>query len=280
MTTEYGAATTAKIDQVIAACTKHGASSIIALAGVPGTGKSFIAPIAAQRYAGHPTLMKEVQFHPALTYEEFVEGMRVDQGGGVRVASGIFLDWNEAATNDPDRKYVLLIEELTRANVPSVIGELMTYVEYRDRPMTTVYGRQSVKIAKNLTILATYNPTDRSAIDLDAALLRRMRIIRCLPDPDQLDEMLKGRTLSDAAIAALKNIFDACRRTHPSEYEHMMPFGHGVFAEMRNEQPDLYDLWEERLRHLLYRPLVDPHPFAEVIEKAYPWRNPDYKSPS
>lgn len=270
-------ATRKKIDEVKAVCGSYGDSSIIALAGVPGTGKSYVAQRAAQEFAGHPTLVREVQFHPAFTYEEFVEGMRIDKTGGVRVEPGIFLEWNESATNDPDQKYVLLIEELTRANVPSVIGELMTYVEYRDRPMTTIYGRQPVKIAKNLVILATYNPTDRSAIELDAALLRRMRIVWCAPDVDQLREMLSNR-LDAKAMDRLCALFENCRKDHSQDYEHMMPFGHGIFAQVKKEQPDLYDLWVERIRHLLYRPLVEPHQFAKTIEEAYPWRDPSFKA--
>ena len=231
----YGPATEKKISEVIDACQRYGDSSIIALAGVPGTGKSFISTIAAQRYTGHHTLVQEVQFHPAFTYEEFIEGMRIEKTGGVRVEPGIFLDWNERAGNDPDRRYVLLIEELTRANVPSVIGELMTYVEYRDRPMMTVYGRKPVKLAKNLVILATYNPTDRSAIELDAALLRRMRILWCPPDAKQLDEMLNGRGLRPQVVDKLKAIFAAVEAAHKADYEQAMPFGHGVFSQVKAE---------------------------------------------
>lgn len=269
------AATRKKIDEVKAVCEAYGHNSIIALAGVPGTGKSYVAQIAAQEYAGHPTLVREVQFHPAFTYEEFIEGMRIDKSGAVRVEPGIFLEWNESAANDPDRKYVLLIEELTRANVPSVIGELMTYVEYRNRPMTTIYGRQPVKLAPNLVVVATYNPTDRSAIELDAALLRRMRIVWFPPDIEQLREMLDGK-LAPKALEKLCAVFTKCEKEHPHDYKHMMPFGHGIFAQVREETPDLYDLWEERIQHLLRRPLVEPHQFTKTIEGAYPWRDPKF----
>jgi 5-methylcytosine-specific restriction protein B len=266
-----GAATEAKALEVLEACRRYGNSSIVALAGVPGTGKSYLACIAAQRLAGHPTLVEEVQFHPSYTYEEFVEGMRIDRGGGVRVEPGVFLEWNERALSDPTRTYVLLVEELTRANVPAVIGELMTYIEYRDRPMLTLYGRRPVLLAKNLVILATYNPTDRSAIEFDTALLRRMRIIWCPPDTSQLEEMLHGRAIRPAVINQLKAIFDECNNRHSEDYLHLMPFGHGIFSQVSCEKPDLHDLWVERISHMLYRPLVEPHPFAQTIERMYPW---------
>src|ERR1700722_8223899 len=121
--TDYGKATEQKIDEVLDACERSGKRSIIALAGVPGTGKSFIASIAAQRFTHEPTLVREIQFHQSFSYEEFIEGMRIDITGGVSVSPGVFLDWNRCALDDPRQRYVLLVEELTRANISAVLGE-------------------------------------------------------------------------------------------------------------------------------------------------------------
>ncbi len=271
----YGAATELAIASVVTACGRYGSRSIVALAGVPGTGKSFVASIAAQRFCEEPLLVREIQFHQSFSYEEFIEGLRIDDLSGVNVLPGVFLDWNERALEDPERKYLLLIEEFTRANLAGVLGELMTYLEHRDRPFVSVYSRRPVYIAKNLTILATYNPTDRTAIELDSALIRRLRIVRFLPSGAQLSEML-GNKLSAKVMAKLQSIFEECAKRFPAEYEHLMPFGHGVFAEVQSETPDLHLLWKERLEHLLRRPLVEPHPFTDVIEELYPWRDPAY----
>ena len=268
----YGPATESAITSVVDACERYGSRSIVALAGVPGTGKSFIASIAAQRFCDEPLLVREIQFHQSFSYEEFVEGLRIDESAGVNVVPGVFLDWNQRALDDPGRRYVLLIEELTRANLAAVLGELMTYVEHRNRPFVSVYSRRAVYVANNLTILATYNPTDRTAIELDSALIRRLRIVRCAPSGDQLIEML-GENLSPAVLAKLQGIFTECERRFGHEYEHLMPFGHGVFAEVQSETPDLNLLWIERLKYLLRRPLIEPHPFTEVIESLYPWRD-------
>jgi 5-methylcytosine-specific restriction protein B len=278
--TDYGPATGRKVQEVVEACERYGDRSIIALAGVPGTGKSFVSAIAAQRFCGEPLFVREIQFHQSFSYEEFIEGMRIDVQGGVAVVPGIFLDWNERAFDDPSHRYVLLIEELTRANISAVLGELMTYLEYRDRPFLTVYSRRPVYVAKNLTVLATYNPTDQSALEVDAALLRRMRVIRCVPDTDQLQEMLEGRRLKAEAISQLQALFEACKKRHPTEYDHLMPFGHGIFADVWQEQPDLNRLWVERIEHMLRRPLVEPHMFTDAIEQSYPWRDPSYSVPA
>jgi 5-methylcytosine-specific restriction protein B len=165
-----------------------------------------------------------------------------------------------------------MIEELTRANLAAVLGELMTYLEHRERPFISVYSRKPVFVAKNLTLLATYNPTDRTAIDLDAALIRRLRIVRFSPSIEQLAEMLNGKP-SAKVISKLQTLFKECSSKFPAEYEHLMPFGHGIFADVKAEIPDLYSLWEERIQHFLRRPLIEAHPFTEVIEQNYPWRD-------
>jgi len=274
----YGPETERQIDRVIAASAAYGSSSIIALAGVPGTGKSFIAFIAAQRHAGDPLRVREIQFHPSYTYEEFVEGMRIDATGAVETLPGIFTEWNERALDDPDQRYVLLVEELTRANVSAVLGELMTYVEHRERPFLTMYSRRSMTVANNLTVIATYNPLDKSAIDLDAAIQRRLRVIDFYPSPPQLEEMLASR-LSLEVVARLRGVFDRCEKEFGDEYQSLMPFGHGVFAEVRSEA-DLYDLWHQRLIKFIRRPVLGAHPFAEAIEASYPWKDKGFVVPT
>src|SRR6185437_11415213 len=171
----------------------------------------------------------------------------------------------------------LLIEELTRANISAVLGELMTYLEHRERPFVTIYSRRPIYVASNLTLLATFNPRDRSAIEIDAALLRRLRIMGFPPSIDQLSEMLTGSALSQDVIKKIQNIFTQCKSKNPESYEHLMPFGHGIFADVKNEQPDLHRLWIERIVHLLKRPLVDPHPFTDVISTNYPWKDSNFR---
>jgi MoxR-like ATPase len=274
---EYGPATESKISEVVEACTQYGATSIVALAGVPGTGKSHIAYIAAQRLASDPVMLRDLQFHPSYSYEEFIEGYRPTPHGGFAPQPGAFLESNELARSDPSNRYVILIEELTRANLPSVLGELLTYVEHRDRPFTTTYTRRSVKIAKNLFILATYNPRDRSALDLDEAIIRRLRVIKFLPDTGQLGEMLAATGLKATAITRLAQLFDRCRAEH-QDYETLMPFGHGIFAGVSGERPHLHRLWVQRIEPLLRRPLHQPHPFAQMIADNYPWRDPEFET--
>jgi hypothetical protein len=156
----------------------------------------------------------------------------------------------------------------------------MTYLEYRNRPFLTVYSRRPERVAENLTLIATYNPTDRSAIEVDAALLRRLRVLSFAPSIEQLAEMLAGRGLPGRVITALQHLFTQCRLQHGDDYEYLMPFGHGIFADVSTERPDLYRLWKERIIHMLRRPLADPHAFTRTISDNYPWKNEAFSVPS
>jgi 5-methylcytosine-specific restriction protein B len=277
--TTYPPATDEKIAEVVEALERFGDKSIIALAGVPGTGKSYIASIAAQRFSHEPLFVREVQFHQSFSYEEFMEGLRIDDRGVANAMPGIFLDLNGIAADDASHRYVLLIEELTRANLSAVLGELLTYLEYRGkRPFYTVYSRKPVYVSENLFILATYNPMDRSAIEIDSALLRRLRVLSFPPDTNQLREMLSTNGLQPQVIDQLAAMFDACKKAYGDDYELGMPFGHGLFAEVRTEE-DLTLLYRQRIRYILRRPLLEPHRFTTTIEKHYPWINPGFTVP-
>ena len=264
----------AAIERVLDALRKHGERAIVALAGVPGTSKSYVARLAARAYASDGCL-REIQFSPGYTYEEFIEGPRFGDQLKVVPVPGAFLELNERALNDPGKQYVLLIEELSRADLPKVLGELLTYVEYRavDDTFTTMYRRDHLtRVAPNLAILATYNPTDRSAVTIDSAIIRRLRILNFPPDMDLLAEILTGNGVDQQVSAKLVAMFEACRtRATRERFDDTMPFGHAVFSSVERES-DLYDLWHEELKQLMVRPRTPPHELYETIRDHYPWR--------
>jgi MoxR-like ATPase len=264
-----------QVERILTALANHGQRAIIAVAGVPGTSKSHAARRAAAAFASEECV-REIQFSPGYTYEEFMEGPRYGEAMKVGIEKGIFLALNKEALDHPNLQYVLLIEELTRADIPRVLGELLTYVEYRgnEDSFTTIYDRnETVRIAPNIAILATYNPTDRSAVNIDAALLRRMRILDFPPDTHLLAEILTDNGIDEKVIERLKDMFEACREVTGSErFSASMPFGHAVFTTVEEEK-DLYDLWHEELKHILVRPHAPPHELFDVIAANYPWKD-------
>jgi len=266
------------VDSVVARLTEFGIRNLIVISGVAGTGKTHYALQAAIKYSGSPLFVKQIQFHSSYSYEDLIEGLRPNTSGGFDLVNGSLIDWNDQALRDPDNRYVFLIEELTRANVSSVLGEIFTFIEYRDRSFQLPISKRQMKLAPNLSLLATMNPQDRSALELDDALLRRLRIFSLPPSVVELnsilDQSLAATPFEEAGRIrqGLISLFETCKERFPASFEELMPFGHAVFAHIKTEE-DLRQLWKEQLKYLLQRNQhVPAHPFAEVIRELYIWK--------
>ncbi len=148
------------------------------LYGPPGTGKTFRA--LGEMAAQFGNRKRMVTFHPGFAYEEFVEGLRPTsdgQGGPIRyeVVPGVFCQACEAARAAPEAPYLLVIDEVNRANLASVLGELITIIEEDKRgvPVTLPYSKVEFSVPGNLWIVGTMNTADRSIALMDVALRRR-----------------------------------------------------------------------------------------------------------
>jgi hypothetical protein len=148
------------------------------LYGPPGTGKTFRA--LGEMAAQFGNQKRTVSFHPGFAYEEFVEGLRPTsdgEGGRIRyeVVSGVFRQACEAARAAPDAPYLLVIDEVNRANLASVLGELITIIEEDKRgvSVTLPYSKVEFSVPGNLWIVGTMNSADRSIALMDVALRRR-----------------------------------------------------------------------------------------------------------
>lgn len=161
----------------------------VILTGPPGTSKSFFAAAAGHALAGgNKARLRFVQFHASYQYEDFMLGFSPTPTGFVE-KRGPFLDLVDMAGRDPDSTYVLVIDELSRADVGRVFGEALTYVERskRELPFTIANGKE-IRVPSNLVVLATMNPFDRGVGEVDAAFERRFAKLSMEPDKDLLDE--------------------------------------------------------------------------------------------
>lgn len=154
----------------------------IILQGPPGTGKTWLSKRLAYALIGRKDddKVRQVQFHPNLSYEDFVRGWRPDGEGGLVLADGPFLKLAEDARNDPDGKYVMVIEEINRGNPASIFGELLTLLEADKRShndaLALAYPRddgERFHIPPNVYVIGTMNLADRSLALVDFALRRR-----------------------------------------------------------------------------------------------------------
>ena len=159
------------------------------LYGPPGTGKTFLAQKLAQHLTqGKSGFWEMVQFHPAYAYEDFVQGIRpfTDDEGTLHynLIPGRFLQFCQRASNHTD-PCVLVIDEINRANLASVFGELMYLMEYRAAAIPLASGG-SFQIPANVRLIGTMNTADRSIALVDHALRRRFAFIHLPPNYDVL----------------------------------------------------------------------------------------------
>ncbi|MEH2252514.1 McrB family protein [Nostoc sp.] len=158
------------------------------LYGSPGTGKTYIAEKLAQYLIGCGDGFSElVQFHPAYSYEDFIQGIRPQSQNGILaypLVPGRFLEFCKKAESREDT-CVLIIDEINRANLAQVFGELMYLLEYRDKEIPLA-GGNNFRIPKNVRIIGTMNTADRSIANIDHALRRRFAFIELRPNYDVL----------------------------------------------------------------------------------------------
>jgi MoxR-like ATPase len=162
--------------------------------GPPGTGKTYVARKLADYIADSRDNVEKVQFHPSYAYEDFIEGYRPRLEKGqvtYKVVDGPLKHMAELAREHPDLTYVLLIDEINRANVSKVLGELVFLLEYRDEEIHLQYSDAAFSLPANLQIIATMNTADRSIALVDTALRRRFHFVAFFPDIPPIDSLLR-----------------------------------------------------------------------------------------
>ena len=162
------------------------------LQGPPGTGKTWLAKRLAFALMGRKDTSKvrAVQFHPNLSYEDFVRGWRPTGEGKLSLTDGVFMESIKAALDDPSSKFVVVIEEINRGNPAQIFGELLTLLEADkrtpDEALELCYPdadgeRHPVHIPENLYVIGTMNVADRSLAMVDLALRRRFAFVELEP---------------------------------------------------------------------------------------------------
>ena len=162
------------------------------LQGPPGTGKTWIARRLAYALMGEKDggRVRTVQFHPNLSYEDFVRGWRPAGDGRLELANGVFMEAIRKASENPAAKLVVVIEEINRGNPAQIFGELLTLLEAGKRTpgeaIELCYPdadgkRRPVHVPENLHVIGTMNIADRSLALVDLAFRRRFAFVTLEP---------------------------------------------------------------------------------------------------
>lgn len=210
-----------------------------------------------------------ITFHQSFAYEEFVEGLKPvpdEEAGGVsyEVVPGVFrricerarAAWEADPENAP--RYLLVIDEINRANIAKVLGELITLIEDDKRlgganavTVTLPYSGQRFGVPPNLYVLGTMNTADRSIALLDLALRRRFAFVEMEPEPSAIDP---------AAVAGvdLRALLSRLNERVAALLDRDHRIGHSYFMALRSAE-DLRFAWYARVVPLLEEYFYNDH---------------------
>lgn len=238
------------------------------LTGPPGTGKSwFAAQVAHHVSDGDRTRREDVQFHASYQFEDFMEGFRPKRDGqGFEFREGVFVRMVRAAAKDKaGRDYILVIDELSRADVGRVFGEALTYIERSKRGLRfTLPSGDSCAVPANFHIIATMNPLDRGVDEVDAAFERRFAKWEMLPSSSILEEMLDKNDVDEHIRRRL--LFWFKRVNTQARKIPAAAVGHAYFSQVVDAQ-SLQDVWDYQLKYLVDRAFqFDPDTKTEIVK--------------
>lgn len=163
--------------------------------GPPGTGKTYFARKLAETLVNDTERRPIVQFHPSTSYEDFFEGYRPDTDANgtmiYRLQKGPLAELAARSNEAPGRRHLMIIDEINRANLPKVLGELLFLLEYRDTPVRTLYRPDDpFELSKDIWFIGTMNTADRSVALIDAALRRRFHFVPFFPNQGPMRDLL------------------------------------------------------------------------------------------
>ena len=189
-------------------------------------------------------------------FEEFYK--QYDKGKW-KFITDYFIDW---ATKFKKKPFVLIIDEINRANLSAVLGELIYALEYRDEAVQSMYaieGENNLILPPNLYIIGTMNTADRSVGHIDYAIRRRFAFVNVLPK-DLTSEL--GDQFDSVLFAKVTDLFNT--NLSPEFKKEDVQLGHSYFIT-KNTPIDIR--WEYEIKPILLEYIKDGILIGQDIEE-------------
>ena len=264
-------------------------SGQIILQGAPGCGKTYITtelsvltcdgsiPATREELKNRYKALQNdgkigfVTFHQSMDYEDFVEGLKPEVNDAdssaisFRVVPGLFKEICTNALNDRSNSYVLIIDEINRANISKVLGELITLLEKSKRlgaedefSVKLPYSKEEFSVPDNLYIIGTMNTADRSLGYIDYAIRRRFAFMTLTSKKEAIESYYydKPVSLKQKAITLFDHIYNLIKENISEEFDiDDLMIGQSYF--MYKNEDDLSFCIEYKMKPLLEEYLRD-----------------------
>lgn len=248
------------------------------LQGSPGTGKTWLGKRLAYALMGKrdENRLRVVQFHPNLSYEDFVRGWRPNSQGRLEIADGVFMETVKAAAAAPGETWVVVIEEINRGNPAQIFGEMLTLLEAGKRTPAEAIEltypdvdntRKPVHIPENLYVVGTMNIADRSLALVDLALRRRFAFATLEPQVGSVwREWVTSRCGIETALAdEIASRMGGLNKTIESDERLGKQFrvGHSYVTPVEALETGTTKQWFRRVVDTEIAPLLEEYWFDE-----------------
>lgn len=257
--------------------------------GIPGTGKTYTIVNNIKNIIKNENQMLITQFHPSFSYEDFIEGIKpagIENGQlKLELKNGIFREFCDKAKEEEkgfleklekgnfnealsDHGYFFIADEINRAELSRVFGELLYALEYRGEKgkIKTQYASmrndEDFYVPENVFFLGTMNDLDKSIDSFDLALRRRFIWQEMECDYNVIRDEIYAKNIEEYAQTC-ENLNSKIRKDIGEKYQ----LGHSYFLKIEFKDDEIKNNDMKKLFSNRFEALLKEYLRSEYSEK-------------